>query len=91
MVSPFSGWVLAGAALFSSPAWHAALVTETLPLETAAMRFGIALVVVWVGLSMLGSLVQGTSAAPVRSDAVSQAVPEGSPLVGPGEGPGYGA
>jgi hypothetical protein len=66
MVSPFSGWVLAGAALFSSPAWHAALVTETLPLETAVTRFGIALVVVWVGLSMLGSLVRSTSPGPLR-------------------------
>jgi hypothetical protein len=68
MVSPFSGWVLGGAALFSSPAWHAALVTGTLTLETAATRFGIALVVVWVGLSMLSSLVRGTSAPPERSD-----------------------
>jgi hypothetical protein len=75
MVSPFSGWVLGGAALFSSPAWHAALVTGALPLETAAVRFGIALVVVWVGLSMLGSLVQGTSPAPVPSDAVPHSLP----------------
>jgi hypothetical protein len=84
MVSPFSGWVLAGAALFSSPAWHAALVTETLPLETAATRFGIALVVVWVGLSMLGSLVRSTSPAPVRPDEVV----EGQPVPADGSGPG---
>lgn len=68
MVNPLSGWVLVGAALVSSPAWHAALVTGTLTLETAATRFGIALVVVWVGLSMVGSLVRGTSPAPERSD-----------------------
>jgi hypothetical protein len=87
MVSPFSGWVLAGAALFSSPAWHAALVTGTLPLETAATRFGIALVVVWVGLSMLGSLVRGTSPAPVGPDAVV----EGQVPLHPADGPASGS
>ena len=75
MVSPFSGWVLGGAALFSSPAWHAALVTGTLPLETAAVRFGIALVVVWVGLSMLSSLVHGTSPAPTPAEPVPHSLP----------------
>ena len=75
MVSPFSGWVLAGAALFSSPAWHAALVTGTLSLETAAVRFGIALVVVWVGLSMLSSLVRGTSPAPAPAADVPHSLP----------------
>jgi hypothetical protein len=84
MVSPFSGWVLAGAALFSSPAWHAALVTETLPLETAVARFGIALVVVWVGLSMLGSLVRSTSPAPVRDPSPPV---EGQVTTHPAEGP----
>jgi hypothetical protein len=82
MVSPFSGWVLAGAAVSSSPAWHAALVTGTLSLETAAMRFGTALVVVWVGLSMLGSLVHGTSPRPVRPDPDPQ-VQDGAPPVPP--------
>jgi hypothetical protein len=86
MVSPFSGWVLAGAALFSSPAWHAALVTGTLPLETAVVRFGIALVVVWVGLSMLGSLVKGTSPAPARPE-----VPDGPPDLGSAEGAASGS
>jgi hypothetical protein len=87
MVSPFSGWVLAGAALFSSPAWHAALVTGTMTLETAATRFGIAVVVVWVGLSMLSSLVHGTSAAPAESDAVPHSLPgvEGPLPVRPAE------
>ncbi len=87
MVSPFSGWVLAGAALVSSPAWHAALVTETLSLETAAMRFGIALVVVWVGLSMLGSLVQGTSAPPVRPEVDASLPAEGQVTMHSAEGP----
>jgi hypothetical protein len=72
MVSPFSGWVLGGAALFSSPALHAALVAGTLPLETAAVRFGTALVVAWVGLSMLTSLVRGTSAPPEPSTVPTQ-------------------
>ena len=75
MVSPFSGWVLGGAALFSSPAWYAALVTETLPVETAAVRFGIALLVVWVGLSMLGSLVQGTSPPTEPPEVAPHALP----------------
>ncbi len=75
MVSPLSGWVLGGAALFSSPAWHAALVAGTLSLETAAVRFGIAALVVWVGLSMLGSLVQGTSPPPPPPDPPPHALP----------------
>ncbi|HET6561875.1 MAG TPA: hypothetical protein VFG72_08365 [Marmoricola sp.] len=75
MVNPFSGWVLGGAALLSSPAWHAALVTGTLPVETAAVRFGIAFVVVWVGLSMLSSLVQGTSPTPPPSETVPHSLP----------------
>ena len=89
MVSPFSGWVLAGAALFSSPAWYAALVTQTLPPETAATRSGIAIVVVWVGLSMLGSLVRGTSPAPV-SDRPDAAV-EGQVPLHPADGPAPGS
>ena len=83
MVNPFSGWVLGGAALLSSPAWHAALVVGTLPLETAAVRFGIAYVVVWVGLSMLSSLVQGTS--PTPPDAVPHSGVEGPLPVRPPE------
>jgi hypothetical protein len=75
MVSPFSGWVLGGAALCSSPAWHAALLAGTMSLETAAVRSGIALLVVWLGLSMLGSLVHGTSAAPSPSHTVPHSLP----------------
>jgi hypothetical protein len=77
MVSPFSGWVVGGAALVSSPAWHAALVAGTMPVETAAVRFGIALLVAWVGLSMLASLVQGTSpaAAPDAAEPPPHSLP----------------
>ena len=75
MVSPFSGWVLGGAALLSSPAWYAALVAGTLPVETAATRAGIALLIAWVGLSMLHSLVQGTSPAPAPSEPVTASLP----------------
>jgi hypothetical protein len=80
MVNPFSGWVLGGAAVFSSPALYSALVAGSLPLETAAVRFGIALVVVWVGLSMLTSLVKGTS-PPAAGAGGSDIVPHSLPGV----------
>jgi hypothetical protein len=80
MVNPFSGWVLGGATLFSSPALYSALVAGALPLETAAVRFGIALVVVWVGLSMLTSLVKGTS-PPAAGASGPDTVPHSLPKV----------
>jgi hypothetical protein len=54
--NPFSGFVLLGAALVSSPAIHAAVVEGTMSYETALVRFAVAWAVVWVGVSVLGSI-----------------------------------
>ena len=75
MVNPFSGWVLGGAAVFSSPALHAAFVAGTLSYETAALRFAIAQVVVWGGLCLLTSLVRGTSPRPDGASSEAEIVP----------------
>ncbi|WP_148575469.1 hypothetical protein [Nocardioides caldifontis] len=56
MSNPFSGLVLLGAGLVSSPAIYAAVVDGTLALETALVRFLVAWAVVWVGFSVLGSI-----------------------------------
>jgi hypothetical protein len=53
--------VLGGGALIASPALWAALVDGTMPLETALSRFAVAVVLAWIGVSVLGSLVEGTS------------------------------
>jgi hypothetical protein len=66
--------VLAGGALLASPALWAAFVDGTMVLETALVRLGVAVVVVWVGLSLLGSLVEGTSARPGHAE-VSRSLP----------------
>ena len=61
MLSPTSGWVLGAGVVVASPALHAAVVSGTLPWETAAIRLLIAILVSWVGLSMLAALVDQTS------------------------------
>ena len=38
----------------------------TLPLETGLIRFGVAMLVCWVGLSLLDMLLNATSAPPAR-------------------------
>lgn len=61
MASPFSGPVLGTGALLASPALYAALVEGTLPIDTAVVRLLVAIVVTWAGVSVLGSLLSGTS------------------------------
>ncbi len=56
MSNPFSGLVLLGAGLLSSPALYAAGVAGTMAYETALIRFAVAWAVVWVGISVLGSI-----------------------------------
>ena len=56
MSSPFSGIVLLGAVVLSSPAIHGAAVALTMSYETALIRFAVAWVVVWIGVSMLSSI-----------------------------------
>lgn len=55
-MSPFSGPVLVGAALVSSPAvWHA--IEGTAPVETALTRFLLGVVICWVALGVLAAMV----------------------------------
>jgi hypothetical protein len=75
MASPFSGLVLGSGALLASPALWAAFVEGTLSTETAVVRLGVAIVVSWVGFSLLGFLLSGTSAQGTGPDAVPRALP----------------
>lgn len=61
MASPFSGAVLASGALLASPALWAAFVEGTMAMETAVVRLGIAVLVAWIGFSLLGFLLAGTA------------------------------
>src|SRR5689334_3377491 len=67
MASPFSGWVLVGGVVIASPALKDAVVDGTMPLTTAALRLGVAMIVVWVGVSTLEWLLSRT-AEPVRPE-----------------------
>ena len=49
--------VVGAAALVTSPALYQGLVIETMAIETALMRFFVALVVFWVALSAVEMLV----------------------------------
>jgi hypothetical protein len=69
MTSPLSPTVLALGALLSSPALIASFVDGSLPLETGLVRFGVACLVAWIGLSLLDTLLHATSAPPLREEA----------------------
>ena len=60
--------VLGGGALAASPALWAAFVDGTMPTETALVRWAVGIAVVWVGLTLLRSLVEGTAAPSRRTD-----------------------
>ncbi|GAA1931240.1 hypothetical protein [Nocardioides marmoribigeumensis] len=64
MTSPLSPTVLGLGALLSSPALLASFWDGTLPIETGLIRFGVAVLVCWVGLSLLDGLLHSTSAPP---------------------------
>jgi hypothetical protein len=49
--------VLLGAALCSSPALYQGFVTQTVPVELAASRFAVALVIAWVAMSAVAMLI----------------------------------
>ena len=82
MTSPFSPVVLGLGALVSSPALVASFVDGTLPMETGVIRFGVALLVCWVGLSLLDALMHTTS-APQDREPVTPI--EGTPVLPPGD------
>lgn len=66
---PLSGWVLAVAAVLTSPALWSSLVEGQMPLEVAVTRYLVAVGVCWVALSVMASLaLPSPGAARVRSD-----------------------
>ena len=75
MVSPFSGLVLGTGAVLASPALWAAFVEETLSLQTAAVRLAVAILVAWIGFSLLGGLLAGTAEQVDDPDDVPRALP----------------
>jgi hypothetical protein len=70
-----SGWVLVGGALVASPALKDALVDGTMPVATAGVRLAVALVVVWVGVSMLEWLLSRTAEPTPEEPEVPRALP----------------
>ena len=62
MASPTNPLVLLGGALLTAPALYESLVLGLLPAEAAAARFAVAVVVLRIGSSLVGSLVAATSA-----------------------------
>lgn len=75
MSSPFSAPVLGLGALVSSPALYSALVEATLPLETAMIRFGVAALVIWVGLSLLEALLESTAPKATTGETTPRSLP----------------
>ena len=72
-MSPFSGSVLGGAAVLSSPALWSSLVTGTTPLADGLLRYIGAVAVCWVGLSLVAALVGPAPRATVSPGAPDQA------------------
>ena len=75
MVNPLSGLVLGSGALLASPALWAAFVDGTMSMETAVVRFAVAVLVSWIGFSLLASLVAGTAEPGVSADEVPRVLP----------------
>ena len=64
MTNLLSPTVLGLGALISSPALMGSFVDGTLPIETGVIRFVVAVVVAWLGLSLLDTLLSATSSPP---------------------------
>ena len=75
MASPFSGLVLGTGALLASPALWDGFVEGTLPLQTAIIRLLVAVVVSWIGYSLLGTLLSQTAEPDRRTDETPRALP----------------
>jgi hypothetical protein len=75
MTSPFSGLVLGSGALLASPALRAAFVDGTMSIDTAIVRLVVAVLVSWIGLSLLTSLLDGTAAPSTDVDETPRALP----------------
>jgi hypothetical protein len=65
MINLASGTVLGLAALPTSPALYRGFVTGELPVDVALTRYLVAVVAVWLGLSLLAGLVGPSTPAPV--------------------------
>ena len=83
MTSPLSPTVLGLGALLSSPALVASFHDGTLPIETGLIRFGVACLVCWIGLSLLDTLLHSTSAPPVQVETEPL---EATHVLPPGDG-----
>jgi hypothetical protein len=80
MMNLASGTVLGLAALTTSPALYAGLVTGDLPLDVALTRYLVAVVVVWLALSAVVGLVGSSApAAAVAAPAAGTAGPAEEP------------
>ena len=75
MPSPVSAPVLGSGALLASPALWAAFVDGTMSMETAIVRLGVAVLVSWIGLSLLASLLTGTAEPMTDVDQDTRALP----------------
>lgn len=54
---PLSGWVLGAAAVLTSPALYAALVTGTMPIDVALTRFLLTTAACWVAASVARAVI----------------------------------
>ena len=75
MASPLSGLVLGSGAVLASPALWAAFVEGTLSMQTAAVRLGVAVLVAWIGFSLFGTLLAGTTTQADDPSDVPRALP----------------
>ena len=75
MTSPFSGLVLGSGALLASPALWAAFVDGSMSTDTAIVRLVVAVLVSWIGLSLLMSLLDGTAAPEIQANEAPRALP----------------
>lgn len=62
---PLSGWVLALAAILTSPALWSGLVEGTLPLDVTLTRYLLAAGATWLVLSMVADLIWPSTPQPV--------------------------
>jgi hypothetical protein len=79
MTSPFSAPVLGSGALLASPALYAAFVDGTMSADTAIVRLLVAVLVSWIGFSLLASLLTGTAEAPTAPGTAPSPVTGESP------------
>ncbi len=75
MTSPFSAPVLGSGALLASPALWAAFVDGTMSMDTAIVRLAVAVLVSWIGFSLLASLLEGTAEPTTDTDDTPRALP----------------